>query len=86
MAFWNKGEDPWDVKPKPVSVPDPDRDGEPDTLLDSLKAWNEASSCTSMEVSLPSRYTCPRPGYGCGTSSCPMFWYHWMSFWSPLSL
>ena len=41
MAFWNKGEDPWDVKPKPVSVPDPDRDGEPDTLLDSLKAWNK---------------------------------------------
>ena len=42
MAFWNKGEDPWDVKPKPVSVPNPDCDGEPDTLLDSLKAWNEA--------------------------------------------
>ena len=41
MAFWNKGEDPWDVKPKPVSVPDPDCDGEPDTLLDSLKAWNK---------------------------------------------
>ena len=41
MAFWNKGEDPWDVKPKPVSVPNPDCDGEPDTLLDSLKAWNK---------------------------------------------
>lgn len=41
MAFWNKGEDPWDVKPKPVSMPDPDCDGEPDTLLDSLKAWNK---------------------------------------------
>ena len=40
MAFWNKGEDPWDVKPKPVSVPNPDCDGEPDTVLDSLKAWN----------------------------------------------
>ena len=34
MAFWNKGEDPWDVKPKPVSVPNPDCDGEPDTVLD----------------------------------------------------
>ena len=41
MAFWNKGEDPWDVEPKPVSVPNPDCDGEPDTLLDSLKAWNK---------------------------------------------
>ena len=41
MAFWNKGEDPWDVKPKPVSVPNPDCDGEPDTVLDSLKAWNK---------------------------------------------
>ena len=41
MAFWNKGEDPWDVKPKSVSMLDPDRDGEPNTLLDSLKAGNK---------------------------------------------
>ena len=39
MAFWNKGEDPWDVEPQPVSVPTPDCDAEPDTLLDFLKAW-----------------------------------------------
>ena len=60
MAFWNKGEDPWDVKPKPVSVPDPDCDGEPDTLLDSLKAWNKErkEAKAKRETPLPSM-ACP---------------------------
>lgn len=60
MAFWNKGEDPWDVKPKSVSMPDPDRDGEPDTLLDSLKAWNKErkEEKAKRETPLPS-FVCP---------------------------
>ncbi len=45
MAFWRKSEDPWDMEPRPVgtvSPVTPDRDEEPETLADSLKAWNEA--------------------------------------------
>lgn len=53
MAFWNKGEDPWDVKPKPVSVPNPDCDGEPDTLLDSLKAWNKERKAEKVKRETP---------------------------------
>ena len=60
MAFWNKGEDPWDVKPKPVSMPDPDCDGEPDTVLDSLKAWNkERKEEKSRRETIPPPMTCP---------------------------
>ena len=45
MAFWKKSEDPWDMRPKPVgtvSPADPDQDEEPENLVASLKAWNEA--------------------------------------------
>lgn len=60
MAFWNKGEDPWDVKPKPVSVPNPDCDREPDTLLDSLKAWNrERKAEKAKRETPPPPMACP---------------------------
>ena len=60
MAFWNKGEDPWDVKPKPVSVPNPDCDGEPDTVLDSLKAWNkERKEAKVRRETIPPPEKCP---------------------------
>ena len=60
MAFWNKGEDPWNVKPKPVSVPNPDCDGEPDTVLDSLKAWNkERKAEKAKRETPPPPMTCP---------------------------
>ena len=60
MAFWNKGEDPWNVKPKPVSVPNPDCDGEPDTVLDSLKAWNKERKAEKAKRETPQPpMTCP---------------------------
>ena len=45
MAFWKKSEAPWDMEPRPVgtvSPAAPDRDQEPESLLDSLITWNEA--------------------------------------------
>ena len=63
MAFWKKSEDPWDVEPRPVgtvSPVTPDRDEEPETLMDSLKAWNETrkEEKERKKVPLPPM-TCP---------------------------
>ena len=63
MAFWKKSEDPWDMKPKSVGTVNPvtpDRDEEPETLMDSLKAWNETrkEEKERKKVPLPPM-TCP---------------------------
>lgn len=46
MAFWKKSEDPWDIDPEKQrrTVPLPDEnERDPDTsLLEDLRAWNEA--------------------------------------------
>ena len=63
MAFWKKSQDPWDVEPRPVGTVNPvtpDRDEEPETLMDSLKAWNETrkEEKERKKVPLPPM-TCP---------------------------
>ncbi len=62
MAFWKKSEDPWDMEPKRATAATPDRDEEPETLADSLKAWNEArkeEKARKLAESAPEPIPCP---------------------------
>lgn len=46
MAFWKKSEDPWDLDPekrRPAAGEETvEKDGDTGSLLDDLRAWNEA--------------------------------------------
>lgn len=46
MAFWKKSEDPWDLDPekrRPAAGEETaEKDGDAGSLLDDLRAWNEA--------------------------------------------
>ncbi|MDY5613387.1 PF20097 family protein [Dysosmobacter sp.] len=57
MAFWKKSEDPWDMEPRPVgtvSPVTPDRDEEPETLLESVRDWAEKKrSAEKDQLTLP---------------------------------
>ena len=57
MAFWKKSEDPWDMKPKSVGAVNPvtpDRDEEPETLLESVRDWAEKKrSAEKDQLALP---------------------------------
>ena len=57
MAFWKKSEDPWDMKPKSVGTVNPvtpDRDEEPESLLESVRDWAEKKrSAEKDQLTLP---------------------------------
>ena len=73
MAFWKKSEDPWDMKPKSVGTVNPvtpDRDEEPETLMDSLKAWNETrKEEKARRETIPLPIPCP----WCGKEMEPVY-------------
>ena len=62
MAFWKKSEDPWDMKPKSVGTVNPvtpDRNEEPETLLESVRDWAEKKrSAEKDQLTLPPEKCC----------------------------